>query len=69
MARAQTFKQVTWRKYKTNPSITIYNYLKIDGHTETPLMMLVTHGNGGKSQSKCRKKVRVPRKFSALLAL
>ena len=39
MARAQTFKQATWRKYKTNPSITIYNYIKIGSHTESPLVM------------------------------
>jgi len=46
MARAQTFKQVTWRKYKTNPSITIYHYLKIDGHTETPLVMEASDNTG-----------------------
>jgi len=39
MARVQTLKKVTWRKYKTNTSITINNYLKIDGHTETPFVM------------------------------
>jgi hypothetical protein len=39
MARAQTLKKEPWRKYKTNTSITVYNFLKIDGHTETPLVM------------------------------
>ena len=39
MARAQTLNKEPWRKYKTNTSITIYNYLKIDGQTETPLVM------------------------------
>jgi len=39
MARAQTLNKEPWRKYKTNTSITIYNYLKIDCHTKTPLVM------------------------------
>jgi hypothetical protein len=39
MARAQTLKKEPWRKYKTNTSITVYQYLKIDGHTETPLVV------------------------------
>ena len=39
MARAQTLKKEPWRKYKTNTSITVCNFLKIDGHTETPLVM------------------------------
>ena len=32
-------KKEPWRKYKTNTYITVYNFLKIDGHTETPLVM------------------------------
>ena len=39
MERAQTLNKEPWRKYSTNTSITVYNYLKIDGHTETPLVM------------------------------
>jgi hypothetical protein len=40
MERAQTLNKEPWRKYSTNTSITVYNYLKIDGHTETPLVMV-----------------------------
>jgi hypothetical protein len=32
-------KKEPWRKYKTNTYITVYNFLKLDGHTETPLVM------------------------------
>ena len=39
MARTQTLKKEPLRKYKTNTSITVYDFLKIDGHTETPLVM------------------------------
>jgi hypothetical protein len=39
MAQAQTWKKELWRKYKTNNSFTVYNFLIIDGHTETPLVM------------------------------
>jgi len=30
------------RKYKKNTYITVYNFLKIDGHTETPLVMCLS---------------------------
>jgi len=40
MARAQTMKKEPWRKYKTNTYINVYNFLKINGHTETPLVMV-----------------------------
>ena len=45
MALTQTWKKEPWRKCKTNNSFTVYNFLIIDGHTETPFVMGSGVGN------------------------